>query len=193
MVSVILYQYFTPISLIELYSNSIYLTEIQKLKDSKLSTEISQREERKILTINENLISLFRIKSKMVWSLIIVNRILLLDNFLLCRCLSRSNSKRSVPSSPPPPHSPSQGECGGKESFNAIFKYQGNYTAVLVIFPLCNGIILFQHGHYLISARISYFSTKYEKKIWTLWQQNDSFSNEIYIFTTHNKHIKRTV
>ena len=38
----------------------------------------------------------------MVWSLIIVNRILLLDNFLLCRCLSYSPSKRSVTSSPPP-------------------------------------------------------------------------------------------
>ena len=129
-----------------------------------------------------------------MWQLIIVNRILLLDNFLLCRCLSYSPSKMSV-TSPPLPLQPKL-KIGGKEGFNAIFKYQGNYIAELEIFPVSLGIspiILFQHGHYLISARISYFSTKYEKKICTLWQQKDSFSNEIYIFTTHNKHIKRTV
>ena len=132
---------------------------------------------------------------KIVWSLIIVNRILLLDNLLLCRCLSNSNSKGSVPSSSPPPFLFLQCQLyiGGKESFNAILRYQGNYTAVLVIFPLCNGIILFQHGHYLISARISYFSTKCEKKIWTLGQLIDLFLIEIFLFTTHYIHIKRSV
>ena len=113
-------------------------------------------------------------------------------------------SPRLPPPSPFPPNSPSptpspflplqsQLYIGGKESFNAIFKYQGNYTAVLVIFPLCNGIILFQHGHYLISARISYFSTKYEKKIWTLGQLIDLFSIKIFLFTNHYIHIKRSV
>ena len=101
------------------------------------------------------------IQSKMVWRLIIVNRIiLLLENLLLWRCLTYSPSKRSVTSSPPPPQP--QLNIGGKEAFNAIFKYQGNNTAELEIFPVCLGIsplsyfstaiILYQHV-YLISAR----------------------------------------
>ena len=64
----------------------------------------------------------------------------------------------------PPPPLPLQPQLniGGKEAFNAIFKYQGNNTAELEIFPVCLGIsplsyfstaiILYQHV-YLISAR----------------------------------------
>ena len=147
------------------------------------------------MTINENLISLFKIKSKTVWSLIRIQYSCLITFF--CAGAFLIPIVKGVSHLLPPPLPPflplqSQLSIGGKESFNAICKYQGNYTAVLVIFPLCNGIILFQHGHYLISARISYFSTKYEKKIWTLGQLIDLFLIEIFIFTTRYIHIKRS-
>ena len=135
------------------------------------------------------------IQSKMVWRLIIVNRIiLLLDNLLLLRFLTYSPSKRSITSSPPSPFnlnliSEERRVSMQFSNIKKLYSRTGNFHSE----PWYFTIILFQHGHYLISARISYFSTKYEKKIWTLWQQIDLFSNEIYIITTHNKHIKRAV
>ena len=85
--------------------------------------------------------------------------ILLLDNLLLWR-LSYTQVKGVSP--PPPLRLQPQLNIGGKEAFNAIFKYQGNYTAELEILPVSLGIspfsyfsmaiILYQHV-YLISAR----------------------------------------
>ena len=97
----------------------------------------------------------------MVWRLIIVNRKYSCWITFFCEGALLIPQVKGVSPPPPLPLQP-QLNIGGKEAFNAIFKYQGNNTAELEIFPVCLGIsplsyfstaiILYQHV-YLISAR----------------------------------------